>query len=84
MPRTSSPAAAVVGKQIRKMREQQHMTQDQLAVGSRIDSANIRSFESGRAMPSVQSLVRVAEALGCKPGILIDGLNSALFKPGSQ
>jgi len=84
MLRTYSPAAAEVGKQIRKMREQQQMTQDQLAVGSRIDSANIRSFESGRAMPSVQSLVRVAEALGCKPGVLIDGLSSASFKPRGQ
>jgi len=80
MPRTASPAAAYVGQQIRRLREERHMTQDQLAVGANIDSANIRSFESGRAMPSVYSVVRISEALDCSPGNLLDGLTSPLFE----
>lgn len=55
------------------------MTQDQLAVLSDIDSSNIRSYESGRAMLSVQTLVRIAEALKAEPGEFLEGLTSDMF-----
>lgn len=80
MPRTPSHAASIVGAQIRAVRNERKMTQDQLAVGSGIDSANIRSFESGRALPSLQSLVRVADALGCPTSALIDDLAPGHFE----
>jgi len=57
----------------------QSMTQDQLAVASDIDSSNIRSYESGRAMMYVRSLVRIATALGVLPGDLIDGVTPEMF-----
>ena len=56
------------------------MTVDQLAVASRIDSSNIRSYESGRAMMNVHSLVRIAEALQVDPGELLDGATSDMFE----
>lgn len=46
---------------------------------SDIDSSNIRSYESGRAMLSVQTLVRIAEALKTEPGDFLDGLTSEMF-----
>ncbi|GGD76810.1 hypothetical protein GCM10007269_19660 [Microbacterium murale] len=55
------------------------MTVDQLAVASRIDSSNIRSYESGRALMSVHSLVRIAEALEVEAGALLDGVSSEMF-----
>jgi transcriptional regulator with XRE-family HTH domain len=55
------------------------MTQDELAAATGIDSSNIRAYENGRAMPSVQSLVRIAYALGVDPGVLLDGLLPELF-----
>ena len=55
------------------------MTVDQLAVASRIDSSNVRSYESGRALMSIQSLVRIAEALGVDPGSLLEGVESGMF-----
>lgn len=55
------------------------MTQDQLAVRTDIDSSNIRSYESGRAMPSIQTLVRIAAALDVDPGELLQGLTPELF-----
>ncbi|MGO2061248.1 MAG: helix-turn-helix domain-containing protein, partial [Microbacterium gubbeenense] len=70
MPRVPSAAAAHVGTQIADFRMRQSMTQDQLAVASDIDSSNIRSYESGRAMMNVRSLVRIADALGVLPGDL--------------
>ncbi|WP_454130711.1 helix-turn-helix domain-containing protein [Microbacterium lacticum] len=51
MARVPSPAAAHIGERIRVAREGVRMTHDQLAAAMGIDSANIRSYESGRAMP---------------------------------
>ncbi|APZ33269.1 MULTISPECIES: helix-turn-helix domain-containing protein [Microbacterium] len=79
MPRVPSAAAAYVGEQIRAARIRYTKTHDQLAAETGIDSSNIRSYESGRAMPSVLTLVRIADALGVTPGSLIDGLTVDLF-----
>lgn len=55
------------------------MTVDQLAVGSNIDSSNVRSYEAGRAMMNLRSLIRIAEALDVDPGALLEGLSSEMF-----
>lgn len=55
------------------------MTVDELAVASRIDSSNIRSYESGRALTSLPSLIRIAEALSTPAGDLLDGVTSSMF-----
>lgn len=55
------------------------MTQDQLAVAIDVDSSNIRSYESGRAMMNVRSLARIADALGVLPGDLIDSVTPDMF-----
>ena len=55
------------------------LTQDEIAVISGIDSSNIRSYENGRAMPSVHSIVRIAFALGVEPGALLEGVTPELF-----
>ncbi|MFB7252544.1 helix-turn-helix domain-containing protein [Microbacterium sp. NPDC056234] len=80
MPRTPSAAAAQIGARITASRTARSMTVDQLAVASRIDSSNIRSYESGRAMMNVHSLVRIAEALNVDPGELLDGVVSDMFE----
>lgn len=84
MPRISSDAAVMVGKRIADCRRQRGMTQDQLDVASDIDSSNIRSYESGRAMMNVRSLVRIATALGIAPGELIDELTPDMFEAHSR
>jgi transcriptional regulator with XRE-family HTH domain len=84
VPRIASDAAAHIGKLIAAQRVFSGMTQDQLAVASGIDSSNIRAYESGRAMPSIQSLVRIASALDVEPGELLHGLTPALFTVPDQ
>ena len=79
VPRIPSAAAGHVGARIAAERKRRGLTQDQLAVLSDIDSSNIRSYESGRAMLSVQTLVRIAEALKTDPGDFLDGLRSEMF-----
>lgn len=79
MPRVASDAAAHIGALIAEQRKRQGMTQDQVAVLSGIDSSNVRAYETGRSMPNIQSLVRVADALGVHPGELLDGLKPEMF-----
>lgn len=55
------------------------MTQDQLAVRAEIDSSNIRAYEGGRAMPSIHTLMRIAEALQVDAGDLLDGVTLDMF-----
>lgn len=84
MPRIPSAAAAHIGAKIAAARKDRGLTQDQLAVLSDIDSSNIRSYESGRAMLSILTLVRIADALKTPPGEFIDDLASDMFSPGVQ
>ncbi|TAM66887.1 MAG: XRE family transcriptional regulator [Microbacteriaceae bacterium] len=84
MPRVASDAAAHIGRRIADRRQSLGMTQDEVAVISGIDSSNVRAYESGRAMPSIQSLVRIAIALDVEPGELLRGLTLELFSAPTQ
>ncbi|TXK03546.1 helix-turn-helix transcriptional regulator [Microbacterium mitrae] len=69
----------MIGQRIAALRKARALTQDQLAVFSGIDSSNIRSYESGRSMLSVFTLVRIAEALDSAPGDFLVDLTSDMF-----
>jgi Predicted transcriptional regulators len=79
VPRVASDAAAYIGRLITEQRQRRGMTQDEVAVRSAIDSSNVRAYEGGRAMPSIQSLVRIATALDVEPGDLLRGLTPEHF-----
>lgn len=60
------------------------LTQDQLAVRAGIDSSNIRSYEGGRAMPSIHTLMRIADALDADPASLLEGLTLEHFTTATR
>ncbi len=55
------------------------MTQDQLAVRADIDSSNVRAYESGRAMPSIHTLLRIATAMHTPLDYFLTGLTLEMF-----
>jgi transcriptional regulator with XRE-family HTH domain len=79
VPRVPSAAAEHIGRRIADARRSYTLTQDQLAVRTNIDSSNIRGYESGRAMPSIHTLIRIAVALDTDPGFFLEGLTLAQF-----
>jgi len=79
VPRVASDAAAYIGKRIAEQRGLAGFTQDQLAVAASIDSSNLRAYESGRSMPNIRLLVRIATALGIEPGVFLRGLTPEVF-----
>ncbi len=74
-PRIESDAAEIIGQRIRGLRtERLRITQADLQGMSGIDTANIRKYEGGKALPSLGSIVRLAFALGVDPGELVRGI----------
>jgi transcriptional regulator with XRE-family HTH domain len=79
MARVASPAAKFVGARIDERRLERGLTQDQLAAAADIDSANLRAYINGRAMPNVHSLVRISSVLEVALSEILDGLTPEDF-----
>lgn len=53
----------MVGRNVRKIRQQRRMTQEKLAFEAEIDLTYIGGIERGKRNPSLLVMARVAEAL---------------------
>ena len=54
---------AIVGKNVRRLRQQRGMTQEELAFEANIDLTYVGGIERGRRNPSLLVLARIADAL---------------------
>lgn len=79
MARVPSAAAARIGERIKAARIDRGWTQDGLAVECDIDSASIRSYENGRAMVSVKTLLQIATTLERDPGWFLEEVTVEQF-----
>ncbi|MET9815346.1 helix-turn-helix transcriptional regulator [Streptomyces sp. NPDC006355] len=70
MPRPTPPDARVlarrraVGEQIRRVREQRNLTQQVVCGRSGVDVATYSRIEQGHASPKLDTLIRIADAIG--------------------
>jgi transcriptional regulator with XRE-family HTH domain len=70
VPRPISPDARVlarrraVGEQIRRVREHHNLTQLEVCTRSGIDVASYSRIEQGHASPLLDTLIRIADAIG--------------------
>jgi transcriptional regulator with XRE-family HTH domain len=63
----------IVAKNVRKLRQQRKLTQEQLAFAAAIDLTYLGGIERGRRNPSLMVMARIAEALGVAlPRLLSD------------
>ena len=53
-------------------RESRNMTQKELAGRVQVNSVNICYFENGYKIPSIATLVRIADVLDCSTDYLLD------------
>ncbi len=65
---------ANVGKNIRLLRKQRQMTQDDLAERLYVSRQTVSNYETGKSNPDIDMLVRIAEVLQTDVKILIFGL----------
>jgi transcriptional regulator with XRE-family HTH domain len=54
---------AIVGKNVRRLRKQRGMTQEELAFESEIDLTYVGGIERGKRNPSLLVMARIAEVL---------------------
>lgn len=60
-----------VGEEIRKLRKKQNLTQEDLAEKTDIDYRSIGSIERGERNITLQTLEKIAKALGVTPQIIL-------------
>jgi len=59
---------------LRQLREQRHLTQEQLAVAAEVSSSTVYHIEAGKVRPRPSIVRRLARALGVLPNeITVDG-----------
>jgi transcriptional regulator with XRE-family HTH domain len=77
MPRPTPPGDRVlavrrkVGEQIRRVREQHNLTQQDVCGRSGIDLASYSRIEQGHASPKLDTLIRIADAIGVELAELV-------------
>ncbi|WP_298019904.1 helix-turn-helix domain-containing protein [uncultured Dysosmobacter sp.] len=64
---------ASVSKHIRRLRTAKHMTQEELAERLFVTRQAVSAWETGKALPDVETLERIAEALGVEVAEIIYG-----------
>ena len=62
----------IVGQNVRRLRVERRLTQEQLAHDAGIDLTYVGGIERGRRNPSVDVLGRLAASLGVHPRELLD------------
>ena len=62
---------ADVGKNIRLLRTQRKMTQDELAEKLFVSRQTVSNYETGRSQPDIDTLLRIAEALDVEADISV-------------
>ncbi|MFF2515587.1 helix-turn-helix domain-containing protein [Streptomyces sp. NPDC058086] len=71
MPRPTQPDDRVlarrraVAEQIRRLREHHDLTQQQVCGRSGVDVATYSRIEQGHSSPKLDTLIRIADAIGC-------------------
>lgn len=64
----------IVGANVRRLRVERELTQEQLAHDAEIDVTYLRGIEAGRRNPSVAVLGGLSNALGIKPNQLFEAI----------
>lgn len=59
---------------LKTFRAQANLSQQQLADSVGVSKGFISALEGGRSVPNLDMLVQLADALGMRPGMLVDAL----------
>ncbi|TWT24416.1 helix-turn-helix transcriptional regulator [Planomicrobium sp. CPCC 101110] len=62
--------------QLKFLREERRLSLDELALKARVGAARLQSYESGEEVPSVQTILKLSNALEVPASNLLDGLET--------
>ena len=63
--------AELLGERVRELRKKRGLTQVQLSERCDIPQSRISAIEKGSHVPNVETVIRLARALGCKVAALV-------------
>lgn len=75
-----NPVAVQFGNNLRYCRKRTGLSQEEAAVRASLHRTEIGLLERGERTPRIDTVIRLAGALGVSPEELVDGMN---WKPGS-
>ncbi|WP_277585580.1 helix-turn-helix domain-containing protein [Psychrobacillus antarcticus] len=64
-------------EQLRQLREERNLSLETLALKTRIGTGKLEAYESGVEKPSVQTILKLSNALEVPASNLLDGLKEA-------
>ena len=70
--KTHDEIIVTIGRRVRAIRNEQRMTQIELAKRSRVTNVTVSNIELGKRGFSIPVLYAIAEALGISPSILVE------------
>lgn len=62
------------GQRLRKLRREQHLSQEALGGRADLDLTYVGGIERGERNPSLVNICRLAAALGVEPSVLMEGV----------
>lgn len=68
------------GQVLRKMRKDKNINQEKLAADSNLNRSFISQLEHGRKQPSLNTIFRLAKALGMTPSTMISSVEELIGK----
>lgn len=74
----------LVGRNVRRLREAQSLTQEELAFSAELDRSYVNGIERGIRNPTVTVIARIAEALGVRPDELLLGVGATSRPPSPK
>jgi transcriptional regulator with XRE-family HTH domain len=66
---------SILGGNVRRLRTERGLTQEQLAFEAQLDLTYVGGIERGRRNPSLMVMARLAAALGVHPATLLQGVS---------
>ncbi len=67
-------ALGVFAANLRRLRHERSLTQEDLASRAAMDASELRRFESARRDPGIRVLLRLSRGLEVRPADLLEGL----------
>lgn len=65
-------------ERIRKLREKRRITQVRLSIAAEISQETISAYESGKAMPSADTLIKIADFLNTSTDYLLERIDDEI------
>ena len=77
-------AGIAFGRVLRRLREAAGLTQEQFGFEADLRRTYVSILELGQQQPSLTTILKIAQALNCSPGSLLDMVSEEIRRPKEE